>query len=84
MFILEYLSVIGLSAFKVIPGVFLALIYGLGPIESFICVSVGAMIGIVFFTLFGKEIRKYLQKRKLKKQKEKGIPPQGIKMKKWR
>ncbi len=64
---LQWLSVIGLSAFKVIPGLALAIAYNMHPLEIFICLSIGGMLGITFFTLFAVRIRQWRKRRRVRK-----------------
>lgn len=67
---LQWLSVIGLSAFKVIPGLALAIAYNMHPIEIFICLSIGGMLGTTFFTLFAVRIRQWRKRRRVRKVQE--------------
>ncbi|MEM6268277.1 MAG: hypothetical protein AAF998_02515 [Bacteroidota bacterium] len=66
MDILKMLSVAGLSALKVIPGAALAVARELNPVEIFLSLFVGGMLGIIFFAYFGTRIRKW-RKARLKK-----------------
>lgn len=67
MEILEFLSVAGMSALKVIPGVGLAMLYELTALEIFLTLFVGGMIGIIGFSFFGTRIRQWQKRRRMKK-----------------
>ena len=69
MEILEFLSVVGMSALKVIPGLGLAVLYEMSGLEIFITIFVGGMAGIITFAYFGTRIRAFRKRRR----KEKGI-----------
>jgi membrane protein DedA with SNARE-associated domain len=67
MEILEFLSVAGLSALKVIPGAALAVVYELSPIEIFLTLFIGGMAGIFAFSYFGTRIRDWRKRRRMQK-----------------
>jgi hypothetical protein len=79
---MEWLSVIGLSSLKVIPGLALALAQNMRPWEIFAALGIGSMAGVVFFTLFGLRIRRWRKERR----KRKGIqkPLNFRKARKWK
>lgn len=79
--ILQYASVIALSSLKVIPGLGLALVYEMNALEIFICLSAGGILGIFLFTLAGEQIRLWLKKRRMEKNKDN---PKPIKIKRAR
>lgn len=65
MEILEFISVIALSAFKIVPGYALAKGgYDMSILETFLSVGLGGILGISIYTYFGARIRDYFQKRK--------------------
>lgn len=72
--ILQYLLVIALGTIKVIPAWGLGLLYEMEPMQIFICMSIGGIIGVTFFTLLGERIRTWLKKRKQAKIKGKQKP----------
>ena len=79
--ILQYVSVIALSSLKVIPGLGLALVYEMNALEIFICLSAGGIIGVFLFTLAGEQIRSWLKRRRMEKNKDN---PKPIKIKRAR
>lgn len=64
MRLLNYLLVAGLSALKVIPGTVLGAGFNFHPLETFIVVFVGGMLGVAFYTFFGTRIRNWNKKRR--------------------
>ncbi len=64
MEIVEYLVVIGLSAFKVLVGVASAVTFDMDFIEVFLSVAIGGILGVSIYAFLGNEIRDWLQRRK--------------------
>lgn len=64
MNILEWLSVSGLAALKVLPAGALAIAYKMTAIEIFLSLFIGGMGGITFFAFAGTWLRKRRKSRK--------------------
>ena len=65
--LLKYLSVAALSAFKVLPGLGLAMGYQFNALELFLTLGIGSMVGVTAFTLLGTQIRQWIQHRRKSK-----------------
>ena len=63
---LHWLSVIGLSMFKVIPGLGLAIAYDMHPSAIFGALTIGGMLGVILFSTFAVRIRKWRKKRRIR------------------
>jgi uncharacterized membrane protein len=64
--VLQWLSVIGLGALRVLPALGLAMTYNFSGPEIFISLSIGGILGIVFFTFFGVRIRRWRKARRMR------------------
>ncbi|MCB9231816.1 MAG: hypothetical protein H6581_09140 [Bacteroidia bacterium] len=80
MEILEFISVMALSAFKMVPGYALAKGgYDMTVFETFLSVGLGGMIGISIYTYFGAKIRTYFQNRSKARSNQKPLDRKKIK-----
>lgn len=80
MEILEFISVMALSAFKIVPAYALAKGgYDMSIFETFLSVSLGGVFGISVYTYFGGQIRAYFEARRRKKNKDKTLDKKQIK-----
>lgn len=77
--VLQFLTVMGMSSFKVIPGLALGVAYGLNGFEIFISLAVGGIAGIVVFTYLGERIRKWWHDYRARKRGNKPKKPLNIK-----
>lgn len=71
MNILEFLSVAGLSALKVLPGLALGIAHQMGSVEIFLALFLGGMLGVVGFSFFADKIRKWRKQRRKEKPRDK-------------
>ena len=60
----EYLVVMGLSAFKVMVGAMAAIKFDMSITEIFLTVALGGTIGVVLYAYLGNEIRSFFSRRK--------------------
>ena len=63
-YLLQYLSVAGLSSLDVLAGLGLAVAYGMNTLQIFVCLCLGSMAGVFFFTLFGLRLRRSIHERR--------------------
>ncbi|HHG85846.1 MAG TPA: hypothetical protein ENJ82_13955 [Bacteroidetes bacterium] len=76
MDILEYLSVAGLAALKVLPALMLAVAHKLNPLEIFLTLFLGGMLGVTGFAFFASRLRAW---RKARRKQKPRVKPYNIK-----
>jgi hypothetical protein len=64
MELLELISVVGMSALKVLPGLGLAMLYEMSGLEIFLTIFIGGMAGVITFSFFGTRIRAWRKRRR--------------------
>ncbi|MEM7035374.1 MAG: hypothetical protein AAF570_00265 [Bacteroidota bacterium] len=79
--VLQFLSVIGLSGLKMIPGLALAVVYEMTQFQIFLSLAIGGVAGVVAFSLLAMPIRNWRKRKRREKMKTSTKP---LKIKKAR
>lgn len=73
MDIFGYLSVVGVSTFKIMVAVAIGAGVQMGAVEIFLCSFLGGMAGIAFYSFWGVKIKRYFHRRRIKRSGDEAI-----------
>lgn len=76
--ILQYLSVMGMSSVKVIPGLAMGMAFEMNFLELFVSLSLGGIAGTFLFTYLGERLRRWLAHYRHKRRQGKGQKPINV------